>query len=238
MKKVLAMLLCLSMLLGLVPAVALAEEPAPQQTVVTAQELPGFSRLENLELPEKESHGLYADDELVTVIVEFTDEPLLSGFVPGSGSVGKQVSQYLTDAAPKAEAMKARQDDIVSLMAQAAGQTLTVKNRFVNAVNAVSLRIPYGKLDAIRAVDGVRNAYVQRVYDRPVTTSGTAIEGKFAHSYNMTGLGDVWAQGFTGQGMLVAVMDTGLDLKLHHLGQFPDRHPPGPRGLHRGFLQV
>ena len=31
MKKVLAMLLCLSMLLGLVPALALAEEPAPQQ---------------------------------------------------------------------------------------------------------------------------------------------------------------------------------------------------------------
>ena len=113
MKKVLAMLLCLSMLLGLVPAMALAEEPAPQQTIVTAQELPGFSRLENLELPEKESHARYADDELVTVIVEFTDAPLISGFQPETGSsVGKQVSQYLTAAAPKAEAMKARQDDV------------------------------------------------------------------------------------------------------------------------------
>ena len=233
MKKALAMLLCLSMLLGLVPALALAEEPAPQQTTVTAQELPGFSRLEDLQLPERESHGLYADDELVTVIVEFTGEPLLSGFVPGSGSVGKQVSEYLTAAAPRAEAMKARQDDIVSLMAQAAGQTLTVKNRFVNAVNAVSLRIPYGKLDDIRAVAGVRNAYVQRVYDRPVTTAGTAIEGDFAHSYNMTGLGDVWAQGFTGQGMLVAVMDTGLDLNYTTWGNFQT----GIRRVHEAFTE-
>ena len=94
MKKVLAMLLCLSMLLGLVPALALAEEPAPRQTVVTAQELPGVSRLENLELPEKESHGRYADDEIVTVIVEFTDAPLIAGFQPKTGSsVGKQVSE-------------------------------------------------------------------------------------------------------------------------------------------------
>ena len=234
MKKVLAMLLCLSMVLGLVPALALAEEPAPQQTTVTAQELPGFSRLENLELPEKESHGLYADDEIVTVIVEFTDAPLIAGFQPKTGSsVGKQVSEYLTDAAPRAETMKARQDDIVSLMAQAAGQELTVKNRFVNAVNAVSLRIPYGKLDAIRAVDGVRNAYVQRVYDRPVTTTGNAIEGKFAHSYNMTGLGDVWAQGFTGQGMLVAVMDTGLDLSYTTWGNFQT----GIRRVHEAFTE-
>ena len=62
MKKVLAMLLCLSMVLGFVPALALAEEPAPQQTIVTAQELLGFSRLEDLELPEKQSHARYDDD--------------------------------------------------------------------------------------------------------------------------------------------------------------------------------
>ena len=39
MKRVLAMLLCLSMVLGLVPALALAEEAAPVQSTVTAQEL-------------------------------------------------------------------------------------------------------------------------------------------------------------------------------------------------------
>ena len=232
MKRVLAMLLCLSMVLGLVPALALAEGPAPARTTVTAQELPGFSRVEDIELPEKQSHKLYDDEEMVTVIVEFTEEPLISGFRPKAGSsIGQQVSAYLVDAAPEAQAMKARQDGIVAQMARAVGTELKLTGRFVHAVNAVSLRIPYGKLDAIRTVEGVRSAYVQRVFDRPVTTAGTAIEGDFGHSYNMTGLGDVWAQGYTGQGMLVAVMDTGLDLNYTTWGNFET----GVRRVHEAF---
>ncbi len=234
MKRVLAMLLCLSMVLGLVPALALAEESAHRQTTVTAQELPGFSRVEDIELPEKQSHKLYDDEELVTVIVEFTEEPLISGFRPKAGSsVGQQVSDYLVDAAPEAQAMKARQDGILEQMSKAVGTQLKVTGRYVHAVNAVSLRIPYGKLDAVRSVEGVRSAYVQRVFDRPVTTSSAAIEGDYGHSYNMTGLSDVWAAGYTGQGMLVAVMDTGLDLNYTTWGNFET----GVRRVHEAFTE-
>ena len=232
MKRVLAMLLCLSMVLGLVPAMALAEDSAPLQTTVTAQELPDISRVDDIALPQKESHKLYEDDEMVTVLVEFTEEPLISGFVPKSGSpVGKQVSEYLLNAAPQAQAMKARQDDIVTLMGKAVGSELTVTGRFVNAVNGVSIEIPYGRLDEIRAVEGVRAASVERVFDRPVTTAGTEIGGTYGHSLNMAGLGDVWAQGYTGQGMLVAVMDTGLDLMYTSWGNFET----GVRRVHEAF---
>ena len=232
MKRVLAMLLCLSMVLGLMPAMALAEDSAPVQTTVTAQELPDVSRVDDIQLPQKESHKLYEDDDLVTVLVEFTGEPLISGFVPKAGSsVGKQVSEYLTNAAPEAAAMKARQDDIVTLMGKAVGSELTVTGRFVNAVNGVSVKIPYGKLDEIRAVEGVRSASVERVFDRPVTTAGNEIGGTYGHSLNMTGLGDVWAQGYTGQGMLVAVMDTGLDLMYTSWGDFET----GIRRVHQAF---
>ena len=58
MKRVLAMLLCLSMGLGLVPPMALAEDSAPLQTTVTAQELPDISRVDDIALPQKESHKL------------------------------------------------------------------------------------------------------------------------------------------------------------------------------------
>ena len=232
MKRVLAMLLCLSMVLGLVPALALAEEPTPVQTTVTAQELPGVTRVDDLELPEKQSQTLCDDNEIVSVIVEFDEEPLISGFEPRAGSsVGQQVSEYLTAAAPRAQAMKARQDGIVEQMARAVGTGLTVTGRYVHAVNAVTVRIPYGKLDVIRAVAGVRNAYVERVFDRPVTTSGDAIGGNYGYSYNMTGLADVWAQGYTGQGMLVAVMDTGLDLNYTTWGDFQT----GVRQVHEAF---
>ena len=109
MKRLLAMLLCLSMVLGLVPAMASAKETARTGTVVTAQELPGESRLDGAALPQKESVRLHEDDEMVTVIVEFTGEPLLSGFTPKTGSsVGKQVSEYLRNAAPEAQALEGR----------------------------------------------------------------------------------------------------------------------------------
>ena len=221
MKRMIAMLLCLCMVFGLLPGVAAARDDRSTETVVTAQELPGVTRLDDLELPEKQSHKLYEDDEMVTVIVELEEAPLIAGFEAKAGiSVGSQISSYLTAAAPEAEAMKLRQDELVGRMSKAVGADLQVTGRYVNAVNAVSVRIPYGKLDALRSVEGVSSAAVERVFSRPVSTSGTEIEGSYAESYNLTGLGDVWAAGYTGKGMLVAVLDTGLDLTYSTWGQF------------------
>ena len=232
MKRMIAMLLCLSMVIGLVPAMAAAREEAPAKTVVTAQELPGVSRVEDLELPEKQSHRLYEDDEMVTVIVELEEKPLIAGFEAKTGSsVGSQVSAYLTAAASEAQAMKVRQDDVVALMGKAVGAELTVTDRYVHAVNAVRIRVPYGKLEALRAVAGVKNAAVERTFSRPVTASGTVIEGDFGHSYNQAGLGEVWAAGYTGKGMLVAVLDTGLDLTYTSWGDFET----GVRRVHEAF---
>ena len=228
MKRVLAMALCLCMVLGLVPAIS----AVPEQTVVTAQELPGVSRMDDVELPQKEDVSLFSDDEIVTVIVELEEEPLLGSFVPSSGSsVGQQVSNYLTAAAPQAEAMKLRQDDLVEAMGQAVGAELTVQDRWTGVVNAVSVRIPYGKLESLKAVEGVKSAAVERTFSRPVTTTGISDEGTYGYSYDMTGLAQVWNAGYTGQGMLVAVLDTGLDLTYTTWGDFQT----GVRRVHEAF---
>ncbi len=213
MKRLLAMVLCLSMVFGLLPALAAAEPSAPAQTIVNATELPGNSRLDGVELPQKADQSLYPQEEMVCVIVEFTDAPLLSGFTAkGTDPIGSQVSSYLTNAAHQTQAMVKNQDHIVSAMGEAVGGELTVLNRWTNVVNAVSLRVPYGKLSTLRSIQGVKSVHIERVFDRPVTTQGQTIGGTHGHSYNMTGLGDVWAAGYTGQGMLVAVLDTGIDL--------------------------
>ena len=143
----------------------------------------------------------------------------------------REGAKVIIAGSTKASAMKVRQDSVVEKMSKAAGMELKLTGRYVNAVNAISLRIPYGKLESLRSVEGVRNAYVERVFDRPVTTSGTAIEGNHGYSYNMTNLGDVWAEGYTGQGMLVAVMDTGLDLDYTTWGDFQT----GVRRVHEAF---
>ncbi len=235
MKRLLAMVLCLSMVFGLLPALASAETPAPAKTIVTATELPGNSRLEDVKLPQKENHRLYAEDEMVTVIVEFTDEPILGGFVAkGTGSVGSQISEYLVSSAPRAEAMVHSQNQTVLAMGKAVGAELTVLNRWTNVVNAVSLRVPYGQLESLRTVAGVKSVQVERVFDRPVTTKGETIDGTHGHSYNMTALGEVWAAGYTGQGMLVAVLDTGLDMIYSTWGD----NVTGIRRIHEAFTDA
>ena len=185
MKRMIAMLLCLSMVFGLLPAMATAQEAAPVQTVVTAEELPGVSRVDDLQLPQKQSHKLYKDDELVTVIVELEENPLIAGFEAKTGSsVGSQVSAYLTAAAPKAEAMKARQDDIVTLMGKTVGAELTVTGRYVNAVNAVTVRVPYGKIDSRPAAtsSSVQTTMVTTTSSTSPTSACTRVRSPFRNS--------------------------------------------------------
>ncbi len=235
MKRLLAMLLCLSMVLCLLPATAAAQEKdaQPDAAIVTAQEIPTSSRLEDVDLPQKETLPRYDEDQMVSVIVELVEEPVLSGFTAreGAGSIGAQVSSYLTASAEQSATLRQSQDSLAQAMSTAVGGTIRIEKRWTNIVNAVSVTVPYGKLDEINALDGVKHAYVERVFDRPVTTAGDSISGTHGYSYNMTDLGAVWAEGYTGKGTLVAVLDTGLDMIYSTWGDFET----GVRRVHQAF---
>ena len=77
--------------------------------------------------------------------------------------------------------------------------------------NGMAVRAPYGMLDTIRSLKGVKSAHVQHVYSQPaspVTNAGVA-----GYSYDMVHLQEVWNKGYTSKGMLVAVVDSGLDME-------------------------
>ncbi len=94
------------------------------------------------------------------------------------------------------------------------GQDVKLVSQWTNLVNAVAVEVPYGKLAEIQAMSGVQNAYVRHVYDRPIDETGIlSEEGAHGYSYDLVGLNGAWQKGITGQGMLVAVLDTGLDLQ-------------------------
>lgn len=145
-----------------------------------------------------------------------------------SASAGAQVAAFLTSADAKAEsnALLRGQDAVLSAISgvvnepvaasasvQAAAETAEMElvAQRTTLINAVAVKVPYGKLDEIRNLDGVKRAYVERTFavpDEPVTDAG-AIAG---YSYDMVGVQAAWNAGYTGRGMLVAVLDTGLDL--------------------------
>lgn len=236
MKRILAALLCAVMLISSLPIGALAldrTDSVQTGSTVSALELPGESRLETSEIQSETD--TYAPDEMVTVIVELSDAPVLSGFETKDATIsaGLQVSQYL--ASPTAAAQQEKILDTQTAVLQSLKLEDHVVAQWTNVVNGFAVEIPYGQLETLRSTAGVKCAYVEKVYDRPVETlSDSTISGTYGYSYNMTGLAEAWDAGYTGQGMLIAVLDTGLDLTYTSWGDSADLQT-GVRRVHEAF---
>ena len=203
---------------------------------------------------------LYEEDEMVTVIVELEEAPVMdyydiSTYSADSEDVtaGEAVSDFLASDEVKdvSDEIIAGQNSVISAInkkvdalgasstysrksSQAAagnysGKTLSeveVVNQWTIVTNAFAVRIPYGKLDEIKELDGVKRAYVEHVYSLPEPQDTVVEEGKptYEYSYDLVGISDVWNAGYTGKGMLVAVLDSGLDIKTDWNGKVVRTH--------------
>lgn len=236
--RFLAMLLTVAMVLTLLPLSGSAR--AMDRTgirEVAATEI-GASRLdESAAAPNgSEAVPLYDDDELVTVIVELEDAPLMDYFDVSVYSLteedltaGEAVADFLAsdDAAAVSNELLEVQNDLVSdiealeLPESVSEEDIEVGSQWTTVVNGMSICVPYGILDDIRSMDGVKRAYVQHTYSLPNPVENSIVEegkGLFGYSYDMAGIKEAWAEGYTGKGMLVAVLDTGLDIKTNYEG--------------------
>ncbi len=89
------------------------------------------------------------------------------------------------------------------------GNKLTVRYQFTYLANAFSVRTEFKNLAEIAKIEGVKSVFVMPTYD-PMST--TASPNTFS-SGAMTGVHTVWENlKYTGAGMKIAVVDTGLDL--------------------------
>ena len=242
-KRGLALLLTVAMLLGVMPMGASAAEPQTGEQL-EAMELPAESRLE-LRQPQQESK--YKDNEMVTVIVLMEGSSVLAGYeasayaVQSTRSAGEAVSEYLTSAAAQAKAreLRAEQNAVIEQIrgfAQyaKAGEGMKVKAQWTGLVNAISVEIPYGQLEKVRALPGVRHAYVEQEFERP--TEPAADAGIAGYSYDQVNLNSAWSQGYYGEGMLVAVLDTGLDIEYTTWGDSANPNT-GVRRAHAAFTE-
>ena len=165
MKRVIALLLTLVMLLGLVPTALAAEAAAPDGTVVKAEKVSGTPRLDAIRRDQKK---VFAE-------------------IQAAQPAALQAEGTRTACAPE-------------LMEQ-----------WTVLFNGMAVRAPYGMLDTIRSLKGVKSAHVQHVYSQPASPATNA--GVAGYSYDMVHLQEVWNKGYTSKGMLVAVVDSGLDME-------------------------
>lgn len=147
----------------------------------------------------------YAPDERVRIVIELKDAPLLDSH---------KVSQYasVTDfldsnAAQSAELKLERARKAVKSQLATKLDDVEVRYEYTTVFNGLSVEADYADLETIQDLPGVKDAYVSQVYQliEPVN------ETKLADSVPAIG-GDISQKtGYTGKGMVVAILDTGLD---------------------------
>ena len=215
MSRFLAILLLLSMVIGLLPVTALAA-PATQST---GGKLTVSDATDDLTLDDKQSifednvdqdrvstDGVPADDEPVKVIVELDTESLLELHDSMDSDLPMLDFQH-TDAA------QAQMNEILSLQESVMAEIdekqidAAYSFRYAGVFAGFSAEIPYGKIQEIRDMDGVMDVVLCETYytdQYGETTLGEALSPAEVVDYaNDTD--------FKGEGILIGILDTGLD---------------------------
>lgn len=236
MKRFLAILLVLAMCLttlGVVPAMAVepaAEESddaisarwtdknslSPADQEITPHEVEGEIPSADEVVLSSDENSLKASD-IVTVIVELESEPLadaatgeLDTFV--SSPAGLQLEQDLLNeqASVRAE-IEARTGKTETASVNGASD-LTYS--YTTVLNGFSMKLPYGKLDEVRSLNGVKNVWVAEQYSLPEDLSADDYTISMNSSTGMVGSTEANAMGYDGTGTIVAILDTGF-MKAH-----------------------
>ncbi|MGN0985515.1 MAG: S8 family serine peptidase [Candidatus Enterenecus sp.] len=241
LNRILSLLIALVMVIGLLPTAALAvvaEESIDLSGVNSAdyaaavrENAPYLASDEGVTVNKIANPGVdlhnadqgvdkleianHEDDEIVRVIVVLKDKPLLS-----QGFTVDQISGGSAAAASAVSTIEARQDTVVAeinkvvrgLGIQGVSAEITAKYRYSVAVNGLAVEVPYGALDAIRALDGVEAAFVAPQYDVPEDAGSDTMQPYTNATCENFGSAQTWEElGYTGQGMRIAIVDTGID---------------------------
>ena len=236
MKRFLAILLVLAMCLttlGVVPAMAVepaAEESddaisarwtdknslSPADQEITPHEVEGeIPSADGVDLSNDEN-ALKASD-IVTVIVELEGEPL-------ADAATGELDTFISSPA----CLQLEQDLLNEQASVRAGiEALTGKTEtasvngasdltysYTTVLNGFSMKLPYGKLDAVRSLSGVKRAWVAEQYSLPEDLSADDDTISMNSSTGMVGSTEANAMGYDGTGTIVAILDTGF-MKAH-----------------------
>jgi len=207
LQKMCCMALALWMLLSMTAPAFTVEEKnnVPFRRVadssVTASLLP---EQEPVEQPAEPSYA-ETDDVRVSIVLE------------GASVIDRGFStQKLADNAAAMSCrreMIANQEAVTLDIENSIGESLDVRWHLTLAANIISATVKYGQISAIEAVDGVEKVLLETQYNvpEPVEQSDGDVSPAMYSATDMLGMNEVWSSGYTGAGMRIAIIDTGLD---------------------------
>ena len=209
-RRILSVVLVLTMLgTVLVPAASAAPDKSAGNQVEELTLTPiDPGELESHKLGQNPSRGSdaaeeHAPDELVRVSI------LLEK--PATLDAGFKAVGIATNAAAKAyrEGLRADQADLTARIEKMLGEKLDVKWNLTLATNIISANLPYGMIEDVKALDGVKGVFLETLHE--LDPEIEADEPQNGSASVMIGSNISWANGYTGAGSKVAVIDTGID---------------------------
>ena len=205
MKKVLAVLLTLVMVFSLVLPAAAANKP----------EEVGFEQIDNstvkTDLSGRVVEGTaeapqYSSSDIVRVSIVLEGASTIDAGYSTSGIADNTEAMAYRETL---EQQQAKMEQKISAEVLG-GKKLDVVWNLTLAANIISANVAYGKIDDIKAVDGVKNVVIEQCYE-PAVISKDEADPDMATSSEMIGSGAAYLDGYTGAGMRIAIIDTGVD---------------------------
>ena len=216
MKRILSFVLALAMVLPLCfgNGVVFAEEKS--ESVVTQALVPEQLDADKVGV-ELKAENAAADLALEQSLVD--ENGMIAVFIEMEGdSIIEEDASAVMDAETqeKVETMEEVQAEIVEKIEETVleGETLDVSYNYTWIFNGVAATVPYDAMSQIAEVDGVKKVVVQPVYElyESQVTPVRDVSLMTVSDGVMVGRENTWAAGYTGKGIKIAVIDTGLDI--------------------------
>ena len=147
-----------------------------------------------------------AADEMVRVSIILKDDATTAKFSTENIAENRAASQYRASLAAKQDALAAKISREVL-----GGHDLDVVWNLTLAANLISANVAYGDVAAIEKIPGVQEVVLETRYEPMVVDTNEKADPNTATSGTMTGTFTAYAEGYTGAGSRVAIIDTGID---------------------------
>ncbi|MBQ3938186.1 MAG: S8 family serine peptidase [Clostridia bacterium] len=142
-----------------------------------------------------------AADEAVNLIVKLEGAPALAYYPAGDER-----------AASFSAGLRAKQEAVFRAVAEgpAKGRPAELLYCYTQVFNGFAMRGEYGMIKGIKALPGVADCYVSPKFALPEKVEAEGEAERLASSVGFINADDMWAMGYSGQGMTIAVVDTGI----------------------------
>ncbi|MBE6950432.1 MAG: hypothetical protein E7451_03755 [Ruminococcaceae bacterium] len=170
----------------------------------TEGELTKYESQGDTAFSKTEEYELYAADETVTFIVVTEDAPLLSKF--SAGEIAAQTASVNAHKSTQETTLNAVKAQVKRVL----GKDMVMGYTYTIGTTGFSVETKYANKARLEAMEGVKSVYVAPTFALPEDMGEQELSPLTGNSSTMIGADILNESGFTGKGMRIAILDTGI----------------------------